>query len=111
MVEAFRQGAVDVVRPAERLNQPQVEILQPVVDSIVKQGQPKLVIDLTSVPLIDSDGLEFLLDTRDSCLRRGGECKLSGASPLCSDILRVAGLDEEMELQDDVVAAAGSFAR
>lgn len=111
MVESFRQGAVDVIRPADRLNKPQVDILRPVVDEVVKRGQPKLVIDLLNVPLIDSDGLEFLLDTRDACLRRGGECKLSGASPLCCDILRVSGLDEEMEMQDDVVAAAGSFAR
>lgn len=111
MVETYRQGAVDVVRPAERLNKPQVENLRPAVEALVKHGQPKLVIDLSDVPLIDSDGLEFLLDTRDLCLRRGGECKLAGASTLCCDILRVAGLDEEMDLREDVVAAAGSFAR
>ncbi len=111
MAEHFRQGAVDVVRGSDRLNADHAETLRPLVDSALRHGQPKLIIDLVNVALIDSDGLDFLLDTRDLCLRRGGECKLAGAGPLCRDILRVSGVDDEIEVLPDIVAAAGSFAR
>ncbi len=111
MAEVFKQGAVDIVRGSDRLNAEHVETLRSLVDTVVKHGQPKLVIDLINVPLIDSDGLEFLLDTRDQCLRRGGECKIAGAGQLCRDTLRVSGVNEEVELLPDIVSAAGSFAR
>ncbi len=111
MADCFRQGAVDVVRGSDRLNAEQADELRPLVESTLHRGQPRVVIDLVNVPLIDSDGLEFLLDMRDLCLRRGGECKLSGAGPLCRDILRVSGVAEEIEILPDMVTAAGSFAR
>lgn len=111
MADAFKKGAVDVIQASDRLNADEVESLRSLVELAMKHGQPKVVIDLAKVPLIDSDGLNFLLDVRDLCLRRGGECKLSGAGPLCRDILRVSGLDEEIEVLTDIVAAAGSFAR
>ncbi len=111
MAESFRHGAVDVIRASDRLDAAHVETLQPLVDAALKHGQPMLVIDLSQVPLIDSNGLDFLLDTRDRCLHRGGECKLAGAGALCRDILHVSGVDEELELEADMVTAAGSFAR
>lgn len=111
MAEAFKQGAVDVVQASDRLDAGYAGELRPLVDAAVSHGQPMLVIDLKDVPLIDSDGLEFLLDVRDLCLRRGGEFKLSGPGPLCQDILRVSGVDEDIEVVSNIVTAAGSFAR
>lgn len=111
MAEYFKQGAVDIVQASDRLDAGHTDELRPLVDSAVSRGQPMLVIDLKDVPLIDSDGLEFLLDVRDQCLRRGGEFKLSGPGALCQDILRVSGVDEEIEVALNIVSAAGSFAR
>lgn len=111
MAEIFRHGAVDVIRASDRLDAAHIEALRPMVDAALQHGQPMLVIDLRHVPLIDSDGLDFLLETRDRCLQRGGECKLAGAGALCRDILRVSGVDEDLELETDMVTAAGSFAR
>lgn len=111
MPETYKQGAVDVVQASDRIDAGYADELRPLVDAAVSNRQPMLVVDLKDVPLIDSDGLEFLMDVRDLCLRRGGEFKLSGPGPLCQDILRVSGVDEDIEVVSSVVAAAGSFAR
>ncbi|MEZ6068079.1 MAG: hypothetical protein R3B90_20730 [Planctomycetaceae bacterium] len=37
--------------------------------------------------------------------------KLCGPTSLCREVLRVTGIDQELEVLADVVVAAGSFAR
>ena len=36
--------------------------------------------------------------------------KIAEANPLCADILRITGVDEQIEVYSDVTAAIGSFA-
>ena len=74
------------------------------------RGQPRVVLDLQHVPLIDSAGLEALLDSRDECVRRAGTMHLATPNRLCRDILRVTGLDHQFSIFDDVISAVGSFA-
>ena len=40
-----------------------------------------------------------------------GEFTLPGPGPLCQDILRVSGVEDDIEVVSSIVAAAGSFAR
>jgi anti-anti-sigma factor len=61
--------------------------------------------------LIDSAGLELLVQTNQRCISRGGGMQLAAASTLIRDVLRITGLDHEMSLHRDVVLAAGVFAR
>lgn len=111
MFEASRQGAVDLIAgkaPLDRSNAPQLaEVLQ----ACVERGQPRVVLNLAQVPLIDSAGLELLLDYRDRCRARGGSLKLATPSALCRDILRITGVAAQLEVHDDALAAVGSFAR
>ncbi len=73
--------------------------------------QPRVVVDLSSVPLMDSLGLDALLDARDRCQTLGGAFVLARPNALCRDILRINGIDKEINVYDDVVKALGSFAR
>lgn len=81
------------------------------VAGCLENGQPRVVFDLSGIPLIDSAGLESLLDARDLCQKRGGTMVLARPNPLCRDILRVNGFDKELQIFDDSVKAMGSFAR
>ncbi|OHB66545.1 MAG: hypothetical protein A2V70_05260 [Planctomycetes bacterium RBG_13_63_9] len=74
-------------------------------------GQPYVVFDLQNVPLIDSAGLELLLDFTEQFRELGGALKLAAPSPLCRDILSITGLGGSVEIFRDALAAAGSFAR
>lgn len=111
MFEKTRQGAVDVVSGSDALNAGNIEAARGTLISCTTSGRPRLVFDMQHVPLVDSAGLEVLLETRQTCCDRGGLMHLSGVNPLCRDILRVTGLDSEFEIFDDVVSAVGSFAQ
>lgn len=111
MWEKTKHGAIDVIVGDKPLTADNAGSLRQILEQCVHDGQPKLVLDLRDVSLIDSVGLELLLDTRDTCLRRGGTMQLASVSPLCMDILQITGVAESFELFSDSIAAAGSFSQ
>ena len=111
MFEKLRQGAVDVVSGDQPLTNDNVESARRTLRECTQTGQPRIVFDLRKIPIIDSAGLEMLLDVQDECVRRGGRIQLCGASQLCRDILRVTNVEQQFEHFEDAVAAAGSFAQ
>ena len=68
-----------------------------------------VVLNLKETPLIDSAGLEALLDVQERLQERGGQVKLASANPLCREILRITGVAEHFETYPDVKGAVGSF--
>lgn len=111
MFRTVQQGVVKVVSGDAPLAGDGVAAARAVCDDALLHGQPKIVLDLGGVPLIDSAGLELLLDVRDRCLQRGGAIVVAGASPLCLDILRATGVAAEIAVFDDSITAVGSFAQ
>jgi anti-anti-sigma factor len=110
MFPVEKQGAVSVVRVQSPLTSDQC---QPFMNSVLTglgAGRPMLVVDMQNVPLIDSKGLETLVELGDRIERRGGAMKLAAANPLCSDILRVTGVGERFEIHSQVKPAVASFA-
>lgn len=110
MFKQSLQGAITVLSGDDVLNEETIESATAVTQRCLNQGQPRIVINMEQIPLMDSVGLEFLLETRDQCVERGGVLKLAAPNALCKDILKITGIDEELEVFDDAVLAAGSFA-
>ncbi len=111
MFECKRTGAVDTISAALPIIQDHHDDFQRVVDACFGHGQPRIVLDLRSTPLIDSHGLESILSLRDRCQRLGGTVVIARPNPLCSDILRINGLNRELNIFEDYVEALGSFSR
>lgn len=111
MWEKSRHGAIDVVSGDESLTLDNCDSLRRLLEGCVNDGQPQVVLDCQQIPLIDSAGLELLLDIRQACARRGGVFQLAGLNTLCLDILQITNIASLFELYDDSVAAAGSFAQ
>ena len=111
MFERRQQGAVDIIRGDDALNLESIQQASGLLDECVGHGQPRIVVDLERVPLIDSAGLELLLDVRDRCLKRGGALKLAAPNHLCQDILRITDLAGQLEIYNDAISAVGSFAK
>ena len=111
MFERSRHGAVDVITVRDPLNADSAQEMGPVVDDVLGRGQPRLVIDLERVPLINSDGLEWLVELNERSRRRGGAVKLSSPTPLCRDILTITGLDVQFEIFPELIGAVRSFAQ
>jgi anti-sigma B factor antagonist len=111
MFSLHNQGAVKVITGHQVLNRDSVVKAKQACEDAITQGQPRLVFDLQGVPLIDSEGIELLLDLRDRCAGRGGALHLAGPTVLCRDILMASGVASQFALFDDVLTAVGSFAQ
>jgi anti-anti-sigma factor len=111
MYERRTQGTIDVIRGDDPLVIEQLDQLSGLLDECLGKGQPRAVLDMREAPLIDSAGLELLLDAQADFQRRGGALKLAAPNPLCKEILTVCGLAEQLEIYTDTKTAVGSFAR
>ncbi|MHB8902855.1 MAG: STAS domain-containing protein [Thermoguttaceae bacterium] len=111
MFEREKQGTVHIVRGDAPLNVKSVDEVSALLEQCLVDGLPRIVFDLRKVPLIDSAGIELLLDCRDRCQRCGGDLKLAAPNRLCEDILFVTGVDQDVEILPEVLKAVGSFVR
>lgn len=106
-----RHGTVDVISVRGPFNVDVIENAKAFVEPWLNRGIPKIVLDLEGVQLIDSAGLEFLLELQDRCLHKSGEVQLAGAAGLCRDALCITGVADRFETFTDVTSAVGSFSR
>jgi anti-anti-sigma factor len=110
MLQHHQQGSVHVFSSEQPLNHEHVLAAAETVGPHMQVGQPRLVIDLEHVPLVDSAGLEWLLTTQTQCMRRGGALRLATPGPLCRQILDVTGVAQRIDVYPDLTTAVGSFA-
>ena len=109
MFQTSKSGAVDVIEVDTTLNGETREQLSSALAQNASGGRPMAVIDLTEMQLIDSLGIEEILEQHESFVDRGGNLKLAGASAMCADVLRITGVLERIELYDDTKEAIASF--
>jgi anti-sigma B factor antagonist len=109
MFHQTNQGAVAVIAGAAPLNHESADEARSLLQRCFSGGQPMAVFDLENVSLIDSAGLEMLLDAQEEFAWRGGALKLAAPTPLCRDILHLTGLDRRFEVYENTRSAVGSF--
>lgn len=109
MFEQKCQGAVDVISGGDRIAGEHVEELAAMLESRLDRGQQQLVLDMHQIALIDSAGLELLLDVHEKCQRMGGALKLAGLGPLCREVLKATGVGARFEIFRDTSGAVRSF--
>ncbi len=109
MLNVKPQGAVDVVQLSGPLNHENADRLVETVQSGLAEGQPMVVLDMSDVPLMDSAGLEALMDVHDAVLLKGGAVKLAAPTQLCAEVLHVTGVAGHFETYKEVKLAVGSF--
>lgn len=111
MIDSKRTGAVDILECSVPLILENTSLFRACWERLFASGQPKIVVDMRGTPLIDSAGLEALLDLKDRCEEVGGAAVLARPTPLCQDILRVNGLNREFQIYNEYVQALGSFSK
>ncbi len=65
------QGAVDVGQLSGPLDHENADRLVETVQSGLAEGQPMVVLDMSDVPLMDSAGLDALMDVHDAVHLKG----------------------------------------
>lgn len=111
MYQCKRSGTVDTISGSQPLSRESSSSFLESVESCFGKGQPHIVLDLGATPMVDSAGLEAILDARDRCCKLGGSIVLARPNALCRDILRINEIDKELNVFEDVVHAMGSFAK
>lgn len=111
MFERTRRGTVDLIRGDQSLTVATVEDFCKVLDSCMHQRRSRIVLDLSGIPLIDSRGMEMLVDYQRQSMSCGGAIKLAAASNLCRDILKATNVIAMFDMFENSIAAIGSFAK
>lgn len=86
------------------------ELLKEKVNSLISQGQKKLVLNLEGVPYIDSAGLGEIVRTYTTVSRQGGKLKLLNLTKRIQDLLSITKLLTVFETFESEKDAVGSFA-
>jgi len=90
------------------------ELLKDKVNSLVNQGQKKIVLNLGGVPYIDSAGLGEIVRTYTTVSRQGGSLKLLNLTKRITDLLSITKLltvFETFEAEDEAVRSFSASAK
>jgi len=85
------------------------ELLKDKVNSLLNQGQKKIVLNLADVPYIDSAGLGEIVRTYTTVSRQGGNMKLLNLTKRIADLLSITKLLTVFETFDSEHDAVRSF--
>jgi anti-sigma B factor antagonist len=85
------------------------ELLKDKINSLIHQGQKKLLLNLESVPYIVSAGLGEIVRTYTTVSRQGGNLKLVNLTKRITDLLSITKLLTVFETFDSEADALKSF--
>lgn len=111
MIASKRTGAIDTLECDVPLTKDTVSAFHNCWQQLLTTRQPRIVLDMRSIPLLDSKGLESLIDLKEQCDAIGGMVVLARPNALCQDILRINGFNREFQIFGDYVQALGSFSK
>ena len=85
------------------------ELLKDKINSLIHQGQKKLLLNLEGVPYIDSAGLGEIVRTYTTVSRQGGNLKLVNLTKRITDLLSITKLLTVFETFESEAEALKSF--
>ena len=86
-----------------------VEIVKDKINSLIQQGEKKLLLNLAEVPYVDSAGLGEIVRTYTTVNRQGGDLKLLHLTKRIEDLLAITKLLTVFDTFDSEQDAIGSF--
>ncbi len=108
-VARSRIGVATYLAPARPLiDDSSVDGLADMLNECVASREVQLVVDLDKVTLINSAGLELLLNVQEQLSRLGGELKLTQANAVVRDVLTLTGLADRIQLMDGMLQQPAS---
>jgi len=102
-------GNVTVVELQGELDGDVAELFQNTITDIIAQHKTCIVLDMSGLGFIDSQGLELLLWSHDYCYENKRELRLAGLDENCMRILEITQLESEFEHYSELAEAVKSF--
>jgi anti-anti-sigma factor len=104
-----QHGAVRVVKPDGPLAGEAAGDLKARLLRVQRESLGRVVLDASAVPMVDSGGLEALVDVTDEMARSGGALKLCAVNETLRQVFQVTGLLSRFEYYEDANSAVRSF--
>ncbi|MFF2147006.1 STAS domain-containing protein [Kitasatospora sp. NPDC058190] len=98
-------GIAHILRLHGEVDHGQRADLEEALGRAVKNGLPRLVVDLADLSFCDSTGLNALLSARLDALANSVRLILATPSPQVRRLLEITGADEVFTVRDSVLAA------
>ncbi len=98
-----------VVRPQGRLDAAGAPKLEQELKQLLARGQSRLIVDLTQISYISSNGLRVLLTTLKTARKNGGALKLCGMNARLAEIFEMVGFDQVFEIYPTRAEAERAF--
>lgn len=86
-----------------------VDRLRQTLEELMHDGNCRIVLDLSDVPMIDSSGIGLLVKALTSAKQLGGAIRLLNPSKFTVQTLKMIGLLNLFEIFDDLQQAVASF--
>jgi len=87
-----------------------IELFRNTITDIIATRKSGVVLDMSDVGFIDSQGLEQLLWAKDYCNENNCQLRLAGLDENCAKILEVTRLENEFDRHAELSEAVKSFA-
>ncbi|MBW8041096.1 MAG: STAS domain-containing protein [Planctomycetes bacterium] len=100
---------VTVVELQGELDGDFTELLRNTITDIIAASKTGIVLDMSSVGFIDSQGLEELLWERDYCNQNKRGIRLAGLDENCAKILEITRIENEFDCYTELSEAVKSF--
>jgi anti-sigma B factor antagonist len=100
---------VTVVELQGELDGDVAELFKNTVIDMVSKHKEKIVLDMSGIGFIDSQGLEHLLWARDYCDQNRRELRFAGLDENCMRILEITRLENEFNHYAELTEAVKSF--
>lgn len=107
-VSISKLGPRTILAPKEPLTHQNCKDLETAFRSCLTHPKVEILLDLDSVPLLDSEALELLLGMHEEMITRGGGLKIVNVNALCRDILIVTRLLNVFSVFENVSEAIRS---
>lgn len=85
--------------------------LRELLEACIARREMRFVIDLSGVPVVNSEALELLLDSQTELARLGGELKTANANAAVADVFRITRLADHVASLEAPVEAPVAPAR
>lgn len=101
---------VTVVELQGELDGDFIELFQNTITDIIATHKAGIVLDMSDVGFIDSQGLEQLLWAKDYCSENNCQLRLAGLDENCAKIMEITRLENEFDYYTELSEAVKSFA-
>ncbi|HUS58776.1 MAG TPA: STAS domain-containing protein [Planctomycetota bacterium] len=108
-IEQSQQGTVAVLVPVGALIDDDRVQFAELLKKHIEKGNVKMVVDMNSVPFVESEGLEMLLDISEAAAEAGGGLRILNPSDIVKDILLCTRLVSKLEVYHELSDARRSL--